>query len=268
MKLRCKPGNYQCGKICISSARRCKVQASDFASKTLNELAQLINNSVTSESTLATKVADGKITARDLKKWQLETGGKPDAMMARLKRHADFWIQRSTAQEAEKVAKDTRPLSEKLGDADALIAETLEWSKKRGFATGDYSMFTHDITHTAVRHLLGVTSHELASPELPRVAYTGGNDQYMVSILVMQKATGSSHYEEHLVSSAFGRNANTRLSQALQTDTMALPGLLEQKLANVTQQDEQLLGNFLREVFTTGSPLNTKLKEAYDKANT
>lgn len=89
-RLRCKPGNYQCGGVCISNKHKCTVTAKD-ASGEFTKFAELVKGRIISELKAPRNAGEGKVTDKTIRKWKAEAGGDAEAVIARLDKHIKWW---------------------------------------------------------------------------------------------------------------------------------------------------------------------------------
>ena len=90
-KLNCQPGNYQCGRICISNGRRCwqDIPANEVETfEQFTQLAKRLNKELLGSPRRANQ---GRLTKDFFAKAQAQGG--PEAQLAYLGRHIQYWAE-------------------------------------------------------------------------------------------------------------------------------------------------------------------------------
>lgn len=87
-KLRCNPGNYQCGGICQPNSRKCVITAKD--TENFDRFAQLVKDRIAREVGPGLRVGQGGVTKPKIRKWQAENPEAKD-LLAIVDRHIKYW---------------------------------------------------------------------------------------------------------------------------------------------------------------------------------
>lgn len=182
-KLKCKPGNYQCGSICQSQKRRCLVTPSNAVAEDFDKFFQLVSDSVQSEIRGGAKVrAEGKVTKGLAKQFILETGGDAELLAKRLTRHIDYWRARKegldpgTGDSFNQAISDQAELqflTSRFGEAEALsFMEQKSASKPEQVAMQELKEPIDFTDPVSVLHAIGSGQHKLTEDETDLTALT------------------------------------------------------------------------------------------------